>query len=552
MTDAAATLSPTPSLTEDHVSRAPVAREGAAGRVLMSSYRWTHYATLLVGLLLLVYIGSKQWFFFDEWDIIWQPEAARRFTQGHNGHWSAVPIAIWSALQHVFGLSSYLPFISTAVLAHLTTAHLIWRLMLRAGSEGWVATALATVFIFFGAAAENLLWAFQLGFMGAIAFGLGAVLIAMRPRTTIGSIIAIATLLLLGAATSGTALPLFVAVAWTLLLCHGWRTTLITMIVPTALYGVWYVFLRSAAGTDAFKVQSISEALTGIPSFIGNMLVGGFDASTPIPGFGIIMVTALASWALFVVRGRRWSPSTAVTSGMLISGVVFAAMTAYSRLALGVDYADESRYIYLAVMTTLPAIALMLSWCARTGWPARLLVLSLIGVVFVYNVGLLDKTARAWADRERNSHADISAALDLADRFPEQVQWDAKPEPSYVPRTLEQLHELERDFGLTRIAPGITNALSAQVQVGLAVTPSALSQSCDAPLSSGQVIPVTAQPLVLFATDDSTVTLAAVAGTLSGSEKTFTFDAGANALSSVEPTALSIRSVTGDVAICSQ
>lgn len=548
MTDAAALRVNTKATDHRGNHDSPAAQKVILSRI--DSYRWVHYGTLIAGMALLVFIGSKQWFFFDEWDIIWQPEAARRFIEGHNGHWSAVPIAVWSAIQHLFGLSSYLPFITVAVIAHLTAAHLMWRLLLRVGSDQWVATALTTVFIFFGAAAENLLWAFQMGFVGAIAFGLGAMLLAVRPNIGVGSYVAIATLLLLGAATSGTALPLFVGVAWTLLFCHGWRAALFTMVVPSALYGGWYMLFRSASGTDAFKVEGLSEALTGIPSFIGKMFVGGFDASAPVPGFGIVVVTALAAWALYVVRGRHWSRSTAAATGMLISGIVFAGMTAYSRLALGVDYADESRYIYLAVLTTLPTIALMLSWCSRTGWPSRLLVLALIAVVFVYNLGLLDTTARAWADRERNSHADISAALNLADRYPDQVQWDANPEPTYVPRTLEQLRVLEQDFGLTRIAPGITNALSAQVQVGLRVAASSLTQSCSMPLSAGQVIPVGSAPLELQATEESTVKVAAVNGDVSGSEKTFRLEAGTNSLQSVEPTALSIRAVTGTVTFC--
>ena len=57
------------------------------------------------------------------------------------------------------------------------------------------------------------MWAFQMGFMGAMAFGLGALLVALRPRLgALGASSAIVALLTLGAATAGTALPLFLAV----------------------------------------------------------------------------------------------------------------------------------------------------------------------------------------------------------------------------------------------------------------------------------------------------------------------------------------------------
>ncbi len=44
--------------------------------------------------------------------------------------------------------------------------------MRRAGVGPWLATAAAGSFVLFGPGSEDIVWAFQIGFTGALAFGL--------------------------------------------------------------------------------------------------------------------------------------------------------------------------------------------------------------------------------------------------------------------------------------------------------------------------------------------------------------------------------------------
>ena len=50
--------------------------------------------------------------------------------------------------------------------------------MLRCGADGWVATAFAAVFLVLGAGYENLIWAFQIGFVTSTVCGLGLLILA--------------------------------------------------------------------------------------------------------------------------------------------------------------------------------------------------------------------------------------------------------------------------------------------------------------------------------------------------------------------------------------
>ena len=49
------------------------------------------------------------------------------------------------------------------------------------GADPWVATALALLFALLGAGAEDLAWAFQIGFVSSVLFGLLSMEVAEGP-----------------------------------------------------------------------------------------------------------------------------------------------------------------------------------------------------------------------------------------------------------------------------------------------------------------------------------------------------------------------------------
>ncbi|WP_203580585.1 hypothetical protein [Microbacterium hibisci] len=514
---------------------------------------WVHYLSLLLGACALLFLARNQWFFFDEWDIIWQPEAAKRFVEGHNGHWSALPIGVWTFLQNTFGLGSYLPYVGVAIAAHLVVAHLLWRVLTHAGSTPWIATALAAVFVFYGAAGENLLWAFQMGFMGAIAFGLGALLVVVRPTMRTGGLIATIALLTAGAATAGTVLPFFVAVALVAWYRHGWVKALVAVGVPALVYLFWYTIVAGPNPTAIFRAQGLGQILAGIPEFVGTMFVGAYNASTPVPGFGIVVVTAIAVWGVVTAARARLTVATVVALSMLAAGLVFGVLTGYSRAKLGAGSADESRYIYIAAVFTLPAIALILSRIARRAVASTIAVVALIGVVFVYNAGLLVLRAGGDSARELGTHDVLSAALDLADEHPGEVDPDARPDPVYLPRTISQLQELEADFGMRRSDYGEDARLTALTTVGLNTSASAGGPAtCEIFLQEGSTISAGPEGIDLEASTGASVTLFAQDGEARGLSQTVALDPGRTTLTMLEPTELVVEKTTAPVALCEE
>lgn len=529
------------------------ASERRAGVDLPPAAAWVHYGSLLLGAAALLYLSRGQWFYFDEWDIIWQEEGLRRFVQGHNGHWSAVPIGAWTLIQNIFGLGSYLPFVALAIAAHLTVAHLLWRILQRVGTSAWISTALAATFVFLGAAGENLLWAFQMGFMGGIALGLGALLIVMRPRLGIGGLVGSIALLTLGAATAGTALPFFFAVLVVALYQHGWRKALLTVGIPAAVYLVWYVAVAGPNPTEIYRAQGFGQLLRGIPEFVGTMFVGAFDAATPVPGFGIVVVTGVTLWAILRVAGRALAIGGVTAIGLLGSGLLFSALTAYSRLGLGVGSATDSRYLYVVIAVCLPSIGLILTRLASHHYSRLLAIVGLIMVVLVFNAGSLVQRAGGDSARELGTGRIVSAALALAQRYPEAIDMNASPDPVYLPRTLAQMKTLVEDFGLNPPAYDEAARLTALLTVGVSLTPIAdIADDCATPLAVGSSLSIDASGVELYSPGGARITVHATDGTSVGLSQTLALSSGSTRVTVAEPVDIVVEALTAPVSLCGE
>src|SRR5215207_9569405 len=110
------------------------ARSESARRVLTPGL--VHVATLVVGFAVLVVLGRGQWFVNDDWTILALTDPMR----SHGGHWNTAATLLFGALFKVFGLTTYLPYLIPAIIAHLATVHVAWRLVLRVGVSPWLAT----------------------------------------------------------------------------------------------------------------------------------------------------------------------------------------------------------------------------------------------------------------------------------------------------------------------------------------------------------------------------------------------------------------------------
>ena len=150
---------------------------------------YAHLLTLVGAFAFWAWWDRDLWFFGDEWDFLVQRALALTGQPGQ--HLVPPQRALVDAahpavagLFNVFHLSSYWPYIVPVLVLQIGVMHLCWRLSLRAGVRPWVAVAAVGLLGFLGAGAEDLTWAFQVGFVGSVFFGLLAIelLDGYRPR----------------------------------------------------------------------------------------------------------------------------------------------------------------------------------------------------------------------------------------------------------------------------------------------------------------------------------------------------------------------------------
>lgn len=365
-----------------------------------------HVLLLAVGAMLSIVAATRLGLFYDDWAIL-VPSHADPWAP-HVGHWTTTPYLLFHALRDVFGLSSFVPFAVPVTIAHLALAHLVWRLSLRVGVDPWLATAGSALVVFLGAGSENILWAFQVGFIGAMALCLGALLLVMRPRPRAVTVALAAVLTALAPTFSGTALPLIVVVAIVAFLRWGWTRTLAVVAPAVVLYLAWYL-LRGREAPAHGRAESLAALFGPVPEYALEMLSDGFGRAFPIAVLGPIFVSVVAIWG--VLTWTRASERSRPAYVLFLAAPLFALLTAYSRVGLGIETATSSRYLYFIIPVMLPLLLLALD-AARRAWRlSKGGVLVLLGILVLYNAGGLVATLAKRAEYSALTVDRIHAAL---------------------------------------------------------------------------------------------------------------------------------------------
>lgn len=389
-----------------------------------------HYGSLVVALAVILVIGRDQWFFGDDWAIL-APRLDDEVLAPHVGHFNLIPALVFPAVRNLVGLHSYLPFLFLAVAMHLVVVHLAWRILGRVGVHPWIATALAGVLALLGGAAENLLWAFQFGFMGAIALGLGVVLLFDGQRRHIAPIIVLSVL---APMFSGTAIPLLAAAAILGWMRRGFVRTLLVLLPAAAVYLSWYLIVaRSQPAAD----QGFSGPADLVPGVVyaGIMLAAGLGRALPHVAVGV--PAAIAVIVAVIVMLRRRLPAHAPALALAAGAVVFIALTTFSRLDNGANSAASERYAYVTIVMLLPVIGLAVTWVAARSRAAFVASVAVICALAVWNAVVLGVQAQRQLERETASRTAILTGLDALIAHPEDEELlEGMPDRTWAPDLL--------------------------------------------------------------------------------------------------------------------
>ena len=327
----------------------------------------------VVAFALLLGLGRHLTFFGDEWTIIASPPNATvtGWFEPHNEHWSTLFYVVYEAVQAVFGLSTYIPYLAVLLGLHVVSALALYRIVANLAGR-WAGVAGGIVLLFFGSAYQDLFWAFQISFVGSTAAGLlamAAMTGALGRRRPI-----LATALVTAAiATSGMGLPFLAALIVLMAAREDRRRDLGWLAIPLGGYAVWFaLFGRSTitSHTDVFSIGAVAAAPASAAAGIGRAVSATLGLDWRISALlAVVAAVGLGAgwWLAFRRRlagsaappGDSWfrparlPEATAAAVGI----VVEFALIGLTRSELGPTSSERSRYLYTAGALILVFVA---------------------------------------------------------------------------------------------------------------------------------------------------------------------------------------------------
>jgi hypothetical protein len=275
--------------------------------------------------VVLVVLQSRLTFVADDWRFLLQRRgfSPDTFLGVHNDHIVVAPVSIYKLLLVTFGMRSALPFQVVATLVFVASAVLLF---------DWPALLASAMILFLGAAWNDLLWSFQIGFSGSMAAGIGALLAVQRGDRR-GDLIA-AALLVVATSFSELGVSFDLGVLIGIGVAQGRPSRrLYVALVPLALYGLWYLGWGQQ-GIHAASLHNLIRSPKFAFDLLSQNLASLLGLATPLSGSGSQLVGLNWGRAVLVVslalvvwlrRGTDWRSPALWT--VLIAGGSFWFLT---------------------------------------------------------------------------------------------------------------------------------------------------------------------------------------------------------------------------------
>jgi hypothetical protein len=253
--------------------------------------------------------------------------------------------------------------------------------LIRRRSGDLPAFAAALILLVLGSGGTNIVWAFQVAWVAAIAFGLSAMLllesdIAFWPRVFLVSAALLASLM-----CSGVGLAFLAAVGAELLFDPKQRRYLLVLVVPVAVFGVWFLIygaglpgtpgapcptcLPSGARANLHGGITLDYFLT-LDRFVVSAAAASLAGIVGLPNWGIVMLPVLA--AVIALQWRRSKGIESWQLGMVAGLVAWFGLVGLGRAKTSALAASDPHYLYVGAVFILPLIANLLRLLPWRSW----------------------------------------------------------------------------------------------------------------------------------------------------------------------------------------
>jgi hypothetical protein len=394
----------------------------ASRRAQLAAIGETRFAVFTLALLMLVVSvlvyrkGLGTTFNYDEWNWVMNRRGwgVGTFLRPHNEHLSLIPVFLYKILFLTAGLTNYWVYRLMIIAVYLICVALLFALA-RRRLGGALALVVAIPLLTLGYAWNDLLWPFQIGLLGSVAFGLGMFL-ALDNRTLRGDVAA--GLLLTGSLACSSLGVSFVVGAFVELIVVRVRwERLWVPLAPLALYGIWYLGYGSS--------HLLKSNIPAVPEYVADAAAAVAAAIVGLgAGWGPPLAVGLAALTIWRLVGSTLLPVRLLAA--LSTVLSFWILAALARAQL--HEPGASRYLF-------PGAALTLLVCSelvpsvrlnRRGWGVAAILLA--GAA-VGNWGPLRDGSRYLQDWSSHVRAELGA-LELARN---RVDPNLRPDPVRAP-----------------------------------------------------------------------------------------------------------------------
>jgi hypothetical protein len=357
-------------------------------------------------------LTSYRNFFYDEWSFVvsrrtWNPLL---LILPHGNHWSTIPILVWKLLFVVVGLRSHVPYEAALLVVHVVAVVLLF-LLIRRQSGDLPAFAAALTLLVLGSGADDIVWAFQIAWVGSVAFGLLAMMLADRNPPFPSRVPAVSAALLGSLMCSSVGIAFVAALGAELAFDRSRRRFLLALVVPIAAFTGWFLAFDTGHVPGSPGVTGdLLHGATGLAylASVAQFVIIGLEACAAgifgVAGIGIVALPILA--LLIYWRWLRQKATASWQVGMLAGLLVWFPLVGLGRVQLGLSQASQTRYVYVGIVFLLPLVAHAardLPW--RGAWRPTLTVL--LAVALLGNFVQLRDQALSQIDFMRVENAEL-------------------------------------------------------------------------------------------------------------------------------------------------
>ena len=373
-------------LTAEQSDATPAPRPGPSATSDLWSAR-VFAAAVVVALPLILWFGRDHWFFLDDWWVVTRDGlTSPGYLDGHNGHWITLVRLDYRLNFELWGLRTYLPYQVPVVVAHLAAAVLVRQVARRFGARGWIASAVALAFLFFGSGRENIVWGHEVGATASLVFGLGLFLLADGGRSVTRRDWLCLGIGALGLMTWGSFPAIFLGFCVTTLLRRSVRVAAFYALPLGAVYLAWHLRYGSETTT--------APRLTGVLRFAGRMVWAVVDALAHGGVGALLVVVAGLGLATAARRARRsgtWA-ELALPLGLAVGWAAFVALTSLARAPYLPNSYASGRYLHIGAALLLPLVAAGAERLARRQTLLAAVALVPLAIGLPFNVDRLSQT----------------------------------------------------------------------------------------------------------------------------------------------------------------